>query len=81
MRIRVTMATFSLEALKITLNGEPFELADAVTVRDLLARLDIDPHRVAVELNLVVLRRAAFDTTSVGEGDTIEIVNFVGGGA
>ena len=47
---------------------------------ELLARLDIDARRVAVEHNLVVLKRIAFDSTIVGEGDQIEIVNLVGGG-
>jgi thiamine biosynthesis protein ThiS len=66
--------------LIITLNGDRFELAGAVTVSSLLAQLDIDPRRVAVEQNTVVLKRTAFDTTLVSEGDQIEIVNFVGGG-
>jgi sulfur carrier protein len=43
-------------------------------------RLEIDPRRVAVEHNLVVLKRDLFDRTTVREGDDIEIVNFVGGG-
>ena len=47
----------------------------------LLEALDIDPRRVAVELNLVVLKRAAFATTMIQAGDAMEIVNFVGGGA
>jgi thiamine biosynthesis protein ThiS len=51
-----------------------------MTVQTLLARLEIDPRRVAVEQNLVVLKRAVFDRTEVSEGDQIEIVNFVGGG-
>lgn len=67
-------------ALKITLNGDSFELADPLTVASLLAKLDVDPRRVAVEHNLVVLKRAAFDTTMVREGDQVEVVNFVGGG-
>lgn len=67
--------------MKITLNGDPFELAGPVTVSGLLARLDIDARRVAVEHNLVVLKRAAFETTDVREGDQVEIVNFVGGGS
>jgi thiamine biosynthesis protein ThiS len=66
--------------LTITLNGDRFELAGPLTVRELLAHLDIDSRRVAVEHNLVVLKRAAFDTTTVKEGDEVEIVNFVGGG-
>jgi thiamine biosynthesis protein ThiS len=66
--------------LKITLNGDSFEIAGPMTVQTLLARLEIDPRRVAVEQNLVVLKRAVFDRTEVSEGDQIEIVNFVGGG-
>ena len=62
------------------LNGEPFELAEPLTVTGLLASLAIDPRRVAVEHNLVVLKRASFDTTEVRKGDQVEIVNFVGGG-
>jgi len=64
----------------ITLNGDPYELDGPLTVSDLLVRLDIDPRRVAVEYNLLVLKRAAFDQTTIAAGDQIEIVNFVGGG-
>ncbi len=66
--------------MTITLNGDPFEVPGPLTVAELLTRLDIDPRRVAVEHNLVVLKRTAFSDTSVREGDQIEIVNFVGGG-
>jgi sulfur carrier protein len=66
--------------LRIRLNGDPHELAGPLTVAELLVRLDIDPRRVAVEHNLVVIKRDAFPTTTVREGDEIEIVNFVGGG-
>ena len=66
--------------MTITLNGDRFELAGAVTVSGLLAQLEIDPRRVAVEHNTMVLKRTAFDSTMVAEGDQIEIVNFVGGG-
>jgi thiamine biosynthesis protein ThiS len=66
--------------LQITLNGDKYEVAGPLTVTDLLVRLDIDARRVAVEHNLVVLKRDAFDRTTVREGDDVEIVNFVGGG-
>ena len=46
----------------------------------MLGHLQIDARRVAVEHNVVVLKRAAFEETIVREGDEIEIVNFVGGG-
>jgi thiamine biosynthesis protein ThiS len=65
----------------IRLNGDPYELAGPISVSALLAALDVDARRVAVELNLVVLKRSAFATTTIQAGDTMEIVNFVGGGA
>ena len=64
----------------ITLNGDAFEVAAPLTVSELLTRLEIDARRVAVEHNMVVLKRAAFESTLVREGDEVEIVNFVGGG-
>jgi thiamine biosynthesis protein ThiS len=66
--------------MRIKLNGDPYELAAPLTVSQLLERLDIDARRVAVEHNLVVVKRSAFDSTEIHEGDEIEIVNFVGGG-
>jgi sulfur carrier protein len=66
--------------LQITLNGDTHEVAGPLTVTELLAHLSIDSRRVAVEHNLVVLKRDRFAVTMVREGDEIEIVNFVGGG-
>jgi sulfur carrier protein len=66
--------------LRITLNGDPFELDEPVSIEDLLARLSIDPRRVAVEHNLAILKRSTFAHVVVREGDQVEIVNFVGGG-
>jgi thiamine biosynthesis protein ThiS len=64
----------------ITLNGDPFEIAGPLTVAELLAQLQIDSRRVAVEHNMTVLKRPAYDTIRLAEGDQVEIVNFVGGG-
>jgi thiamine biosynthesis protein ThiS len=64
----------------ITLNGEGYELDGRLSVADLLARLEIDPRRVAVEHNRSILKRHLFTDVMVEEGDTVEIVNFVGGG-
>jgi thiamine biosynthesis protein ThiS len=64
----------------ITLNGEPHALTGGATISELLAGLGIDPRGVAVERNFVVVKRDAYPTTTVADGDQIEIVNFVGGG-
>ena len=66
--------------MRIILNGEPLEVDEPVTISSLLARLDIDARRVAIEHNLVVLKRALYEGTEVRDGDHVEIVNFVGGG-
>lgn len=66
--------------MTIRLNGDPYEIAGPVTISALLAELKVDPRIVAVEHNLVVIKRALYDTTHVGEGDEVEIVKFVGGG-
>lgn len=64
----------------ITLNGERFELEQPISVAGLLDRLEIDPRRVAVEHNLTIVRRLTYPEILVHDGDTVEIVNFVGGG-
>jgi thiamine biosynthesis protein ThiS len=66
--------------LKIILNGDPFEVDGPLTVTGLLTGLQIDSRRVAVEHNLVVLKKAVYGATAINEGDQVEIVNFVGGG-
>jgi thiamine biosynthesis protein ThiS len=69
-----------MRPVTISLNGDPFDLAGPLSVSELLAMLEIDARRVAVEHNLVVLKRTAFESAIVREGDQVEIVNFVGGG-
>ena len=66
--------------MTITLNGERFELDSPMSVAALLAQLDIDPRRVAVEHNLNIIKRQTYADTLIDEGDRLEIVNFVGGG-
>ena len=66
--------------MKIRLNGEPAEVPEAVTIEQLLDQLGIDARRVAVEHNLTIIKRDRQASTVIGEGDEVEIVNFVGGG-
>ncbi|MBA2353200.1 MAG: sulfur carrier protein ThiS [Acidobacteria bacterium] len=64
----------------IQLNGERHELPAPVTVQALLLSLQIDARRVAVEHNELVVKKLAYADTVVGDGDAVEVVNFVGGG-
>jgi thiamine biosynthesis protein ThiS len=66
--------------MTITLNGDPHELQAPLSVSALLEQLEIDARRVAVELNLAVVKKSAYDSSVIKEGDEVEIVNFVGGG-
>ena len=66
--------------MTIQLNGERYEVPESLTVDALLARLEIDGRRVAVELNEFVVKKAAYAETVVNDGDAVEVVNFVGGG-
>ncbi len=66
--------------MRITVNGYETTLDDGVSVADLLALRQLDPIRVAVEVNECIVPRRTFDETVVRDGDQIEIVTFVGGG-
>jgi thiamine biosynthesis protein ThiS len=66
--------------MQITLNGESYESQVGATVAELLERLGIQRVRVAVELNLNILPKEEYSTTTLKEGDQLEVVHFVGGG-
>lgn len=65
--------------MRLTVNGEAYCTAKD-TVKELLNEMDIVPERVAVEVNLKVIRRAEYAGHRLQEGDSIEVVYFVGGG-
>jgi thiazole synthase len=66
--------------MNLTINGEPRALPDAASVSVMLTHLGIDTKKVAVERNLEIVPKSAFDTTKLADGDRIEIVHFIGGG-
>jgi thiamine biosynthesis protein ThiS len=66
--------------MTIKLNGDPHDIPGPLSVSALLEQLEIDARRVAVELNLDVVKKSAYDSSVIKAGDEVEIVNFVGGG-
>jgi sulfur carrier protein len=66
--------------MQVTVNGEAKDVPEALTVRGLLEHLQIRPERVAVEVNLAVVKRADHVSRKLHDGDAVEIVSFVGGG-
>jgi sulfur carrier protein len=66
--------------MRLKVNGETRENVAASTVAELLEELEVPAGRVAVEVNLTIVRKAEYGSFALKEGDTVEIVNFVGGG-
>lgn len=68
--------------MNLTLNGEPRELPEELSVRALLEALGRDPEQtgVAVARNLEVVPRDAWEETRLTEGDRVDVVIAVGGG-
>ncbi len=66
--------------MQLVINGEQRTVAHAETVAQLLAELNLDPRAVVVELNRIIIRRPALESTALAEDDSVEIVHFVGGG-
>ncbi len=66
--------------MDITVNGEEKQLPGPLTVAGLLAALELEPRKIAVERNLEIVPKSQFSETALRDGDRIEIVQFVGGG-
>jgi len=66
--------------MKIKLNGEDREVDNGLTLTALLDSLQIRPGRVVVERNRDIVPRDNYGATLIQDGDTLEIVHFVGGG-
>jgi thiazole synthase len=67
--------------MQVTINGERRDVAGINSVEALLSDLGLDSRKVAVELNLEIVPKSAYGATSVRDGDKLEIVHFIGGGA
>ena len=68
------------DTIRVRLNGRERALDAGHTVQTLLDELELHPGMVVVELNREILERNSYGDVGVTEGDTIELVHFVGGG-
>lgn len=67
--------------MTVIVNGEEKQIEDRAAVADLVSALRLKPERLAIEVNRRIVRRADWPSTTLAEGDKVEIVHFVGGGA
>jgi len=66
--------------MELIVNGEARRFEPGLTAAGLLAELELDPRAVVVELNRRIVRRPELDQTRLDDGDSVELVHFVGGG-
>ena len=67
--------------MQLQINGETRDYAETLTVNQLLVSLGLDGRKIALERNLEIVPRSQYGQTALSEGDRIEIVHFIGGGA
>ncbi|MCH7701740.1 MAG: sulfur carrier protein ThiS [Planctomycetes bacterium] len=66
--------------MNVTLNGQQRELGHGWSIAELLDDLNLEPVRVAVEVNRQLVSRGDFGLTTLDDGDVVEVVTLVGGG-
>lgn len=71
----------AVRVITLQVNGKQIELEGPTPLVGYIEHLGVDPRTVAVEHNGEILERAAFESTVLRDGDKVEIVRMVGGGA
>lgn len=66
--------------ISITINGEARRVAGGISIAALVAEIDLNPKKVAVERNLEIVPRSTLGAVMLCDGDVLEIVHIVGGG-
>ena len=66
--------------MKLHINGEIRTFDAPVSVLEVLRAMNLPSQKIAVELNLEIVPKSAYESQMVAEGDRIEIVQFIGGG-
>ena len=66
--------------IETTINGDPQQIPENLTLLELLRHLKLSEERVAIERNRRIVKREEWESVRVEAGDQLEIVQFVGGG-
>jgi len=74
------MESAETKTIEIVVNGRPRRVPEGLNVTGLLAVLEIEAARVAVELDREIVRKPEWESTPIREGAQLEVVWFVGGG-
>lgn len=66
--------------MQVSVNGENYDLPEAITVAELIERVGLGDQRIALEVNREIVPRGTYSETKLAEGDRVEIVRAIGGG-
>jgi thiazole synthase len=66
--------------MKIIINGEEKSFKANTNLEEMLAELKINPKKVAIEMNLEIIPKSLYAKTLLKDGDSLEIIEFIGGG-
>ena len=66
--------------MKITLNGQPQECAPSTGLKNIIEQFCRDQRFIIAEVNGAIVKNTQWEKQTLSDGDTIELVNFVGGG-
>jgi sulfur carrier protein len=66
--------------MQIKVNGEPREITEGSTMLELIQSLGLEERVMASALNMAIVKQDGWGDTVLKEGDTIELLDFVGGG-
>ena len=66
--------------MEITLNGKTRDIQDGISVQELLDQMRIDCMQVVVEHKQLIIPRQRLAETFLSNGDSLEVIHFVGGG-
>ncbi len=67
--------------MELMVNGKKLEVTVGATITTVLEELNINPLRVAVQLNLEIIKRERYEETVLKAGDRLEIITFMAGGS
>ncbi|BDU51552.1 sulfur carrier protein ThiS [Haliovirga abyssi] len=66
--------------MEIVINGEKRLLLEEISVENLIFLLKLNKNSILVELNLEIIKKYEWENTIISEGDSVEIITFMGGG-
>ena len=66
--------------MEIIFNGKPREIQASITIQEFLDQLQLDCTQVVVEHNRRIITRQRLEDTLLNNGDSLEVIHFVGGG-